>query len=68
MLDSNLLNSQQFSSLGNIVTAGLRLYFIRFKPCLRMAITAHLWLLIPVYGWLNSARSQRFWRSSPFMI
>ncbi|XGV97177.1 MAG: hypothetical protein ACAF41_31200 [Leptolyngbya sp. BL-A-14] len=51
MLDPNLLNSQQFSSIGNIVTTGLRLYLMRFKPYLRMAITAHLWLLIPLYGW-----------------
>lgn len=51
MRDPTLLNSQQLSSIGNIVTAGLRLYFLRFKPYLRMAISAHLWLLIPLYGW-----------------
>ncbi|MBW4579791.1 MAG: hypothetical protein KME42_09495 [Tildeniella nuda ZEHNDER 1965/U140] len=47
MLDPNLLNSQQFSSLGNIVTAGLQLSFIRFKPYLRMAIAAHFGSLPP---------------------
>jgi hypothetical protein len=38
-------------SAGNIVTAALRLYFLRFKQYFKQSVLAHLWLLIPFYGW-----------------
>jgi hypothetical protein len=40
-----------FLSVGNIVTAALRLYFLRFKQYFKQSVLAHLWLLIPLYGW-----------------
>jgi hypothetical protein len=38
-------------SVGNIVTAALRLYVFRFKQYLELSALAHFWLLIPLYGW-----------------
>lgn len=51
--------SQNFSSagstrplnIGNVVTAGLRLYRSHFKQYLGLAGKACLWSLVPVYGW-----------------
>jgi hypothetical protein len=47
----NLQDSAQLSSIGNVVTVGIRLYFLRFKQYVKLALAAHLWLLIPIYGW-----------------
>jgi uncharacterized RDD family membrane protein YckC len=38
-------------SIGNIVTASLRLYFLRIKLYFTLALRACLWLIIPIYGW-----------------
>ncbi|GAB1541364.1 hypothetical protein NUACC21_40350 [Scytonema sp. NUACC21] len=37
-------------SIGNIVNLGLYLYRSRLKLYFKLALTAHLWLLIPIYG------------------
>lgn len=38
-------------SVGNVVTAGLRLYRSHLKSYFQLALKAYLWILIPVYGW-----------------
>jgi uncharacterized RDD family membrane protein YckC len=43
--------SMRTLSIGNIVTASLRLYFLRFKLYFTLALRACLWLIIPIYGW-----------------
>lgn len=38
-------------SIGNVVTAGLRLYGSHLKSYLKLAFIACAWILVPVYGW-----------------
>lgn len=38
-------------SVGNVVSAGVRLYRSHFKTYFDLAVTASLWSLVPVYGW-----------------
>lgn len=38
-------------SIGNVVSAGLRLYRSHLKTYLQLALTAYLWILVPIYGW-----------------
>ncbi|MGI2902122.1 DUF975 domain-containing protein [Tolypothrix sp. VBCCA 56010] len=38
-------------SLGNVVSAGIRLYRSHLKSYLKLAFNAYLWIFIPVYGW-----------------
>lgn len=38
-------------SVGNVVSAALVLYRSHLKTYLRLALYAHLWLLLPIYGW-----------------
>ncbi len=38
-------------SVGNIVSAGLRVYRDHFKLYYGLAFIAYLWVLVPVYGW-----------------
>jgi hypothetical protein len=38
-------------SLGNVVSAGLRIYRDHFKSYFGLSIKALLWALIPIYGW-----------------
>ena len=38
-------------SVGNVVSAALRIYRDRFQSYFSLAFTAHLWLLVPIYGW-----------------
>ncbi|MGE5658290.1 MAG: DUF975 domain-containing protein [Actinomycetota bacterium] len=38
-------------SVGNVVSAGLRIYRDRFKLYYGLAFIAYLWILIPIYGW-----------------
>lgn len=38
-------------SIGDVVTVALRIYIFRFKLYFRLALFAHLWLIIPFYGW-----------------
>jgi len=55
--------SQNFSSpspiqplsIGNVVTAGVRLYRSNLKTYLRLASQAYLWVLLPIYGWAKYA-------------
>ncbi|MCY7385140.1 MAG: glycerophosphoryl diester phosphodiesterase membrane domain-containing protein [Microcoleus sp. CAN_BIN18] len=38
-------------SVGNVVSASLRIYRDHFKSYFGLALTAYLWLLVPIYGW-----------------
>ena len=38
-------------SVGNVVSAGIRLYRAHLKEYFLLALKAYLWILIPVYGW-----------------
>ncbi len=38
-------------SVGNVVSAALVLYRSHLKTYLQLALFAHLWLLLPIYGW-----------------
>ncbi|MUG95232.1 DUF975 family protein [Scytonema sp. UIC 10036] len=38
-------------SLGNVVSAGLKLYSSHLKSYLKLASVAYLWIFVPVYGW-----------------
>lgn len=42
-------------SLGNVVSAGLRLYRSHLKSYLQLSFLAYAWALIPVYGWAKCA-------------
>ncbi|QLE56170.1 DUF975 domain-containing protein [Nostoc sp. TCL26-01] len=44
-------NPIQPLSVGNVVSAGLRLYRSHLKDYFLLALKAYLWVLIPVYGW-----------------
>ncbi|AFY46488.1 hypothetical protein Nos7524_0577 [Nostoc sp. PCC 7524] len=38
-------------SVGNVVSAGMRLYRSHLKEYFLLALQAYLWILVPVYGW-----------------
>jgi hypothetical protein len=38
-------------SVGNVVTAGLRIYRDNFKTYFKPAYEEYFWILVPVYGW-----------------
>ena len=42
-------------SVGNVVSAGLRIYRDHFTDYFRLAFIGYLWILIPVYGWAKLA-------------
>ncbi len=48
-------NSIAALSIGNVVSAGLRLYRSHLKTYLQLAVFAHLWVLVPIYGWAKYA-------------
>lgn len=38
-------------SVGDVVSAGLRIYRDNFKKYFRIALIGYLWILVPVFGW-----------------
>lgn len=38
-------------SIGNVVSAGLRIYRDHFKSYFTLAAQAYLWVLVPIFGW-----------------
>jgi len=42
-------------SIGNVVSAAVRLYRSHLKNYLNLAAIAHLWILVPIYGWAKYA-------------
>jgi membrane-anchored glycerophosphoryl diester phosphodiesterase (GDPDase) len=53
MPKKNLSSSGQTGplSVGNVVSASLRIYRDHLKSYLGLALVASLWLLVPIYGW-----------------
>ncbi|ELR98377.1 hypothetical protein [Gloeocapsa sp. PCC 73106] len=49
-----IMNRGSFS-VGDMVTAGLRIYRDRFRTYYPLAFIANLWLLVPIYGWAKYA-------------
>ncbi len=45
-------------SVGNVVSAGLRIYRDHFKSYFGLAIKALFWSLIPIYGWAKNYQIQ----------
>lgn len=45
-------------SVGNVVSAGLRIYRDHFKLYLGLAFKALLWSIIPIYGWAKNFQIQ----------
>jgi hypothetical protein len=52
-MPKNLSSSGQTGplSVGNVVSASLRIYRDHFKLYFGLALVASLWLLVPIYGW-----------------
>jgi len=44
-------NPIQPMSVGNVVSAGIRLYRSHLKDYFLLALKAYVWVLVPVYGW-----------------
>ncbi len=44
-------NPMQQLSVGNVINVSINLYQANLKLYLKLAIIAHLWLLVPIYGW-----------------
>lgn len=42
-------------SIGNVVSAAVQLYRSHLKTYLILAASAHLWVLVPIYGWAKYA-------------
>ncbi|MCC5643806.1 hypothetical protein LC607_12785 [Nostoc sp. CHAB 5824] len=42
-------------SIGNVVSAAVRLYRSHLNTYLKLAAIAHLWVLVPIYGWAKYA-------------
>ncbi|MDF5709935.1 MAG: hypothetical protein PUP90_20270 [Nostoc sp. S4] len=42
-------------SIGNVVSAGVRLYRSHLATYLNLSAIAHLWIFVPVYGWAKYA-------------
>lgn len=38
-------------SVGNVVSAGVRIYRSHLQQYFTQALIAHLWILVPIYGW-----------------
>lgn len=45
-------------SVGNVVSAGLRVYRDRFKTYYTQALIAYLWIFVPIYGWAKFSAIQ----------
>ena len=42
-------------TVGNVVSAGLRIYRAHFLDYFRIAFIGHLWVVVPIYGWAKFA-------------
>lgn len=45
-------------TVGNVVTAGVRIYRDHFKAYYTQALLAYVWVIVPVYGWAKSIAIQ----------
>lgn len=48
-------NPTQPLSVGNVVSVAVRLYRSHLQTYLQLALFAHLWIILPVYGWAKYA-------------
>jgi hypothetical protein len=48
-------NPIQPLSVGNVVSVAVRLYRSHLQTYLQLALFAHLWIIVPVYGWAKYA-------------
>ena len=53
MMSKSLSSGQPLGplSVGNVVSAALRIYRDHFLVYYKLAFTAYLWVIVPVYGW-----------------
>jgi len=56
--DLNRRPSGETLSVGNVVSAGLRIYRDNFKIYYLEALKSYLWIFVPVYGWAKFAAIQ----------
>jgi hypothetical protein len=56
--DLNRRPSGETLSVGNVVSAGLRIYRDNFKVYYLEALKSYLWIFVPVYGWAKFAAIQ----------
>ncbi|UWU46657.1 hypothetical protein [Limnospira platensis] len=42
-------------NLGDVISAGFRIYRDHFKQYFTMAFFGFLWLIVPIYGWAKFA-------------
>lgn len=42
-------------SVGDVVSAGIRIYRDRFQPYFQIALIGTLWGIVPIYGWAKSS-------------
>lgn len=47
----NPMLSMSLLRIGNIANAGFRLYGAQWKTYVSVSAQAHLWILVPIYGW-----------------
>ncbi|MEM8676611.1 MAG: hypothetical protein AAGF83_22525 [Cyanobacteria bacterium P01_G01_bin.67] len=45
-----MISIQDFT-VGNTITIAVAIYKQNWKRFLKLSLIAHLWLLVPVYGW-----------------
>ena len=45
-----MISAQDFS-VGNMITVSVAIYKKNWKKFLKLSLVAHLWLLVPIYGW-----------------
>ncbi|GBF79745.1 DUF975 domain-containing protein [Aphanothece sacrum] len=55
---SNTTQSLGTLSIGNVVSAGLRIYRDHFKLYYTQALISYFWLFVPVYGWAKFSAIQ----------
>lgn len=56
--DLNRRPSGETLSVGNVVSAGLRIYRDNFKVYYLEALKSYLWIFVPIYGWAKFAAIQ----------
>ena len=55
MSSANPRNPIKPLSVGDVVSAGVRIYRSNLKPYLKLSVFAYLWAIVPVYGWAKYA-------------
>jgi len=45
-------------TVSNTITVAVAIYKHNWKKYLKLSLIAHLWLLVPVYGWARYSRTK----------